>query len=172
MGKALSEAEKGSLQLWARDAARLLELAKTRDLEPSDFNEVSWVVVYVNLRDVKYQSYDFTSGLSDDQRQDIALIFEYASSRYNPKQGKKPQAGESNWEKHREYMRSLAWVQKRYQAIKHAGNKCQLCGTHRAVFQVHHNSYKNLGNEPLEDLIVLCTPCHDMFHQHSKLSGE
>ncbi len=31
-------------------------------------------------------------------------------------------------------------------------------------FQLHHLTYKNLGNEGKEDLIVLCEDCHRLVH--------
>jgi len=65
--------------------------------------------------------------------------------------------------KYRDYLLSAAWQAKRESALNNAGHKCQLCaGTKR--LQVHHNSYKNLGDEPLRDLIVLCNMCHGRFH--------
>jgi len=48
-------------------------------------------------------------------------------------------------------------------AIIKAGNKCQLCGF-RYQLDVHHLSYKNLGNEKDEDLLVVCRRCHNDLH--------
>jgi 5-methylcytosine-specific restriction endonuclease McrA len=66
---------------------------------------------------------------------------------------------------YRQYIKSDAWKAKRQAAIERAGGKCQLCGKSGVRLTVHHNSYNNLGNEPPEDLIVLCWPCHDSHHQ-------
>lgn len=62
------------------------------------------------------------------------------------------------------YLRSDAWQERRKAALKRAGNRCTLCAATDNL-QVHHNSYKNLGNELPEDLTVLCDSCHE---RHSK----
>lgn len=62
-----------------------------------------------------------------------------------------------------EYLESPAWRDRANAAIARSGGKCQLCGGRRGL-AAHHNSYKNLGNEPPEDLVALCRRCHEAFH--------
>lgn len=57
------------------------------------------------------------------------------------------------------YIRSPAWRERRKQALRRAGNRCQVCAETRRL-QVHHVSYANLGHERDEDLTVLCFWCH------------
>lgn len=64
------------------------------------------------------------------------------------------------------YIRSQAWQERRQRALRRAQWRCQVCGdaypprVSRARLQVHHVSYKNLGDEPDEDLTVMCVYCH------------
>ena len=42
---------------------------------------------------------------------------------------------------------------------------CQVCGVKDYALQIHHLSYKNLGNESEKDLRHLCRKCHELQHQ-------
>lgn len=61
------------------------------------------------------------------------------------------------------YITSPAWRKKRTEALAHHGKKCSKCPM-KTHLQVHHLSYKNLGNEPMEDLCILCKGCHQKEH--------
>ena len=69
-----------------------------------------------------------------------------------------------------DYIHSDKWRQKRedYISIK----KPTSCGSCRRPFQhhfnLHHLSYKHLGDEPLTDLIMLCPKCHERLHNSLK----
>jgi 5-methylcytosine-specific restriction endonuclease McrA len=56
--------------------------------------------------------------------------------------------------------------------LARAKNRCQLCGVSGRDVQlnVHHNTYENYGQERLEDLIVLCRPCHARHHSVDEAS--
>jgi hypothetical protein len=63
------------------------------------------------------------------------------------------------------YMKSPRWRRKRAIAIYQANNRCSRCkwqSIDGAGLEVHHKTYEHLGNEPLEDLEVLCKPCHEI----------
>jgi 5-methylcytosine-specific restriction endonuclease McrA len=86
-----------------------------------------------------------------------------------------------------EYIASDAWRAKRDSALLIASRRsprrgypaCEACGKfgghfknpseHRVQYanglHVHHVTYRNLGDEPPEDLIVLCTECHKRVHE-------
>ena len=67
------------------------------------------------------------------------------------------------WTWYHDYLNSAAWAQKRELVHERAEYTCELC--HSAVsFQVHHLSYANVGNEPLEDLQAVCRGCHEALH--------
>ena len=65
--------------------------------------------------------------------------------------------------KYNEYMASEQWAEKRKEAFKHHGSFCHLCKTRKRL-QIHHLSYKNLGDEPMKDLVPLCKTCHSAVH--------
>jgi 5-methylcytosine-specific restriction endonuclease McrA len=58
-----------------------------------------------------------------------------------------------------DYLQSNTWKQRRQAKLEQADNKCQYCGE-TAYLQVHHITYKNLGDEQSNELIVLCTAHH------------
>ncbi len=68
------------------------------------------------------------------------------------------------WRTYRDYLRSAVWRSKRRRALSRAGGACQVCNR-RARLEVHHREYPaRWGDEPDDDLTVLCSACHDLFH--------
>lgn len=67
-----------------------------------------------------------------------------------------------HYEDKQEYMKSSSWLWRKL-AVLARDNKCQLCESKQELV-IHHIRYDNLGNEPLEDLVLLCQPCHDKLH--------
>jgi 5-methylcytosine-specific restriction endonuclease McrA len=63
-----------------------------------------------------------------------------------------------------EYKLTREWQTKRTQALSRAGYRCQVCGQ-RTRLDAHHNTYERYGNESIYDLVVLCAPCHELFHE-------
>ncbi len=63
-----------------------------------------------------------------------------------------------------EYLKTEHWQKTRKQKLTEAGYKCQLCGIENVQLDIHHNNYKNRGNEQMTDLICLCHTCHFKFH--------
>lgn len=61
------------------------------------------------------------------------------------------------------YRKTDHWHKARAAALARAGSRCQVCSC-KTHLQVHHNTYKNLGEEKPEDLVVLCDSCHETFH--------
>lgn len=66
---------------------------------------------------------------------------------------------------YKDFLKTLFWNlvsnRKRYKA----GFKCQLCNNSK-ILHVHHKTYEHHGLEHLylDDLIVLCSDCHEKFH--------
>ena len=73
-------------------------------------------------------------------------------------------------EQYIDYIQSDGWRQKREEYI--LVKKPTQCGSCNRPFQhyfnLHHITYKNLGNEKLEDLIMLCSSCHRKLHDSLK----
>ena len=62
------------------------------------------------------------------------------------------------------YLQSPLWKDQRKRALRRAGFRCQVCSAKDQRLEVHHNSYDRLGRELIEDLCVLCSPCHRKIH--------
>lgn len=75
--------------------------------------------------------------------------------------------------KYDDYMKSDAWVAKRKERLQLDDNHCVMCGRKngltrkgKPILQVHHIHYNNLGHEPMEDLVSLCSGCHRKIHRY------
>jgi 5-methylcytosine-specific restriction endonuclease McrA len=66
--------------------------------------------------------------------------------------------------RYRAYRRSPDWKARRAAAIETTGGKCFDCGVVPDGFEVHHVTYKRVGNEKAKDLRALCRPCHRRRH--------
>ncbi len=65
-----------------------------------------------------------------------------------------------------EYIQSEAWqqVRRRFWASR-LPKECYCCGRKDGPKDLHHRTYKNLGNEYLRDLVPLCRGCHNRVHE-------
>lgn len=69
-----------------------------------------------------------------------------------------------------DYIHSDAWrsVRERY-FLEIKPTSCAGCGRPaRHDFNLHHITYKNLGHEKNEDLVLLCYKCHKSLHDSLK----
>ena len=73
---------------------------------------------------------------------------------------------------YKDYIQSDGWqnTRKRYRESK-LQKSCYCCGTDGEVLDLHHKSYKTLGNENLTHLCRLCRYCHTMVHELAKRKG-
>jgi hypothetical protein len=67
------------------------------------------------------------------------------------------------------YLQTPHWKRQRADKVRAAGYKCQFCNRGSVLFNVHHRTYERLGEELDEDLTVLCSDCHNTFHEHRSL---
>jgi len=63
---------------------------------------------------------------------------------------------------YQKYIQSDKWKEKRERVIKER-KCCEQCGSTENL-QVHHLTYKRLGNEDDRDLMLLCQNCHQHIH--------
>ena len=62
------------------------------------------------------------------------------------------------------YLKSDHWTNLRESAIQKHGSVCSSCGSTNNI-QVHHLRYSNLYDVTVDDLQILCRPCH--FREHT-----
>ena len=67
---------------------------------------------------------------------------------------------------HKLFLKTLYWLIIREYLLEIREHKCQRCGKEKRL-NVHHESYDHKGSEfeNLDDLIVLCRPCHEAESQ-------
>lgn len=64
---------------------------------------------------------------------------------------------------YRDYLQSDEWAERRAYMLDRSDYQCSECG--RATeLEVHHLTYKRIGNERISDLLVLCRDCHGRRH--------
>jgi 5-methylcytosine-specific restriction endonuclease McrA len=74
----------------------------------------------------------------------------------------------ANWRRRWEdHINSPEWRALRVRVLERAGGLCEGCRQAPAV-QVHHLTYKHLGNELLWELVAVCDACHERAHREVK----
>lgn len=68
---------------------------------------------------------------------------------------------------YKEYLLSDAWRDKRQRVLARCGGMCEGCRKYRAT-EVHHLTYKHVGNEFLFELVGLCKKCHEAIHNREQ----
>jgi len=63
-----------------------------------------------------------------------------------------------------QYLRTDHWLKVRDAAIERANHRCALCNS-EVNLHAHHRTYERLGRELPGDITVLCSVCHDKFHE-------
>ena len=66
------------------------------------------------------------------------------------------------------YLSSNHWKTLRLEIIKERGSACERCFDVTSSPNVHHKTYKRLGNEKKTDLTLLCQKCHKTIHNKRK----
>jgi 5-methylcytosine-specific restriction endonuclease McrA len=69
--------------------------------------------------------------------------------------------------KYDSYLRSKTWQRVRARAFATYGRKCARCPSTKRL-HVHHKTYVRMGSELMEDLEILCEPCHVKEHQRDQ----
>ena len=71
---------------------------------------------------------------------------------------------------YKKYMRSKEWEEKRQQRLEIDGHKCAMCDRPESKckggLQIHHVSYRHLGDEDVfTEIVARCPRCHRMIHK-------
>lgn len=69
------------------------------------------------------------------------------------------------------YLASEDWRTRCELFWQHHDRSCSICGTDQRL-TVHHLSYENLGNEPVDDLLGLCWDHHQALHRYADAHPE
>ena len=64
------------------------------------------------------------------------------------------------------YLNSKHWLRLR-KYILSIKNMCEICSEKSTNLQLHHKTYKNLGNENIDDFLLLCNDCHKLVHKNN-----
>ena len=72
---------------------------------------------------------------------------------------------ERKQQQYKQYLKTEAWQLQRYKALERDNYKCVICSTDKRV-EVHHITYKRVGQENLSDLVCLCRKHHQLQHDH------
>lgn len=73
---------------------------------------------------------------------------------------------------YKEYLKTKHWQNIKNKMYKSKYKyECYCCGAKRGL-QLHHKSYKRVGNEKLNDLIYLCGNCHELVHEGKPKGSE
>jgi hypothetical protein len=64
---------------------------------------------------------------------------------------------------YQDYLSSLKWNRRKHAFYRTNEKICAACASETRLL-VHHLSYKHLGHEPDDDLVILCWPCHEELH--------
>jgi hypothetical protein len=71
------------------------------------------------------------------------------------------------WDLYNAYLFSSQWENTRQARLMMDSYRCQMrlsgC-TYDEHLQVHHESYDNIGDEPMDDLLTVCHNCHQLIH--------
>lgn len=74
------------------------------------------------------------------------------------------------WGLYRQYLASHEWASKRRAALSRHGVKCQGESCRAAAREIHHLTYERVGDEDLDDLMPLCSACHEKWHEHAEIA--
>lgn len=70
------------------------------------------------------------------------------------------------WARYSQYLSSEEWFSVREMILSRDGYACRITGEKREL-QVHHLTYRNVGNELPADLVTLCKDAHLIVHDKS-----
>lgn len=95
-------------------------------------------------------------------------VSQYVKPKPNPKPVKNKKVGDRSLVKiksgeYNKYLHSASWRKFRQTIIDLRGRECQLCQSKHNI-QVHHMTYKRVGNEDIRDVLVVCEDCHVFIH--------
>jgi len=92
-----------------------------------------------------------------------ALNIETRQSKKKHKKKKNKEKSGQWWAKYRKYLLSKEWADIRIDLFNSRGRKCERCSSTKSL-QIHHLHYRNVFKEEPQDLMILCSVCHQLEH--------
>jgi hypothetical protein len=74
--------------------------------------------------------------------------------------------------KYSEYLVSDHWLQLRTKVLSVRGYSCEICACSEGKIALHHRTYERFGTESDDDLILVCSKCHDRIHASERMGGK
>jgi 5-methylcytosine-specific restriction endonuclease McrA len=111
---------------------------------------------------------EFASNTTKEEKRQIKKY--YLKSKPKKRKVKKKSRKKKPYNKKHEYnlyLKSKEWRDKRKDVLARDGDRCIFCFSDNDL-HVHHLTYENFKNEPLSDLVTLCSVCHKGEHLKSK----
>lgn len=62
-----------------------------------------------------------------------------------------------------EYLTTEHWLHFKDEVLKFYRYSCQVCNS-KSHLNVHHKTYENRGRETFNDVILICSECHEKIH--------
>lgn len=69
---------------------------------------------------------------------------------------------------YKEYLETDHWQVVRSRALYADKFRCRVCNSPDNL-NVHHRTYEQRGREEPQDVVTLCQPCHQLFHENGRL---
>ena len=116
----------------------------------------------------------FLIRLKESKSNEVLNTRTFKSRKAFLKDKKKNKGVDKRKRKYYDYLQSNEWQVKRNQLFDLRGRVCERCNKdlNGKIADVHHKTYKNIFNEKMEDLEVLCRPCHQKEHKNKRHSKD
>lgn len=110
--------------------------------------------------DARHRNRPFDQGLKDEWDSSASRAWSSWRERRTQDAGQRNAAW---WAEYNAYLSGETWRRKRRMRLELDRYECQarLSSCEGRASQVHHLSYRHVGNEPLFELVSVCVACHD-----------
>jgi hypothetical protein len=122
----------------SRGISKKTALTNNNNIEPQPFNEE----LKANWENTRNKEAEIIFGRDDNQRELRRLEF---------------------WRCYDEYLKTPNWLKKRSLVLERSTGVCEGCGN-KSAEEVHHLTYRHIGDEFLFELVALCKTCHKRLH--------
>ena len=120
------------------------------------FITIILIIIYLLLNSISSKSKTYYEARESD-------IFKYKERKNEKKYIDNFFNKELLFNNKQEYLKSEHWLETRMVILFTDNNTCQQCGSEENL-HVHHITYKNIGAEQAQDLVTVCSSCHQAIH--------